>query len=37
MSRYISFNYEYDNSENHFCDDMNFSLYRGKLSYYSAK
>ena len=24
---YINVNYDFDNSENHFCDDMNYSLY----------
>ena len=27
ISSYININYDFDNSENHFCDDMNFSSY----------
>ena len=26
MNRYINFKYEFDNSENHFCDDIDYCL-----------
>ncbi len=31
ISTYINVNYDFDNSENHFCDDMNFSLYNNSF------